>query len=143
MKHHVAYLYTTRHIGLTYHVMLPSTTHYHTIQGAYVWGDRIFADGTGVQGNMLVGGSGLCNISAPVLSTSTKDNGVVTFTPPDGELKIYINVVNSVMDVRLIRRLLLCIYVFSTLLYFHAIRFIFFSLDPLNSLFQFLCFQFF
>ena len=54
-KRHVAYLYTTRHIGLTYHRRRPIDPIHNTIQGASNWGDRIFADGTGVQGNMIVG----------------------------------------------------------------------------------------
>ena len=102
MRHHVAYLYTTQLLGLTYYPRLPTDPIPFTIQGASDYGDRVFADGTGVFGVMIVGGSGLRGRSAPIMASSIKDRGVIAFTSPDGELKSFISLNKTMLDMRVL-----------------------------------------
>ena len=102
MKHHVAYLYTTRLLGLVYYPRLPTDPIPFTIQGASDYGDRVFADGTGILGVMICGGSGLRGRSAPIMASSIKDRGVIAFTTPDGELKSFISMTKTILDMRVL-----------------------------------------
>ena len=102
MRHHVAYLFTTRLLGLIYYPRQSIDPIPFTIQGASDYGDRVFADGTGVLGVMIFGGAGLRGRSAPIMASSTKDRGVISFTTPDGELKAYVSLIKSILDMRLL-----------------------------------------
>ena len=51
---------------------------------------------------MIVGRSGLRGRSAPIMASSTKDHGAISFTTPDGELKSYVSLVKSLLDLRVL-----------------------------------------
>lgn len=56
-------------------------------------GGRIPHDGTEILDNMIGGSDGPRRKSAPIITTSTKDNGMIAGSTPDGELISAVNVV--------------------------------------------------
>ena len=62
--------------------------------------NRTFHDGTCILGNMVGGSDGPRGRSAPIIATSTKDNGMIAGSTPDGELKSSVNVLKTLLDMR-------------------------------------------
>jgi hypothetical protein len=102
MKHHTAYLHTTKDFGLTYHRRTSKDSDFFLMWASSDFGDRIFHDGTGILGNMVGGSDGPRGRSAPIIATSTKDNGMIAGSTPDGELKSSVNVLKTLLDMRVL-----------------------------------------
>jgi hypothetical protein len=98
MRHHTAYLHTTRDIGVTYHLRRPEDPQQYLLTSTSDYGHSIYADGLGQLGHAIVGGCGFRSVSAPFIASSVKDSGLPAITTPDGELKSLISVTKTTLD---------------------------------------------
>jgi hypothetical protein len=96
----VAYLHTTRDVGLTYHPRRQDDPEMFILQAAGDYADRVFQDGSGQLGSLIVGGTGLRGPSAPIYASSVKDSGIKVLSVPDGEMKVTVSLVQTVLDIR-------------------------------------------
>jgi hypothetical protein len=102
MRHHAAYLWTTRELGITYHSRRPGDPEQYLLTGTSDYAHSVYADGLGQIGTAVIGGCGFRGISAPITVSSVKDSGLPAISTPDGELKADISVTKTVLDMKVL-----------------------------------------
>jgi hypothetical protein len=100
MMQTAAYLHTTKEVGLTYHRRRKEDPDTFIIAAAGDYADRVFQDGSGQLGLLVIGGTGLRGPSAPIHASSYKDSGIKVLSVPDGETKVTVSLVQTVLDIR-------------------------------------------
>ena len=98
LQHLAAYLINTSELGVTYHPRRDIDPIDFCISGSGDYAFRVFEDGAGQIGGMLVGGQPVGVLSGPILVTSHKDSGFRATSVPIGELKATVSIVQSAMS---------------------------------------------
>jgi hypothetical protein len=98
MRHTVAYLHTTRDIGVTFHSRRPGDPIEFLLTSTSDYAHSVYPDGLGQLGCAVFGGHGPRGPSAPFIATSVKDSGISALTTPDGELKALVSVTKTTLD---------------------------------------------